>query len=52
MRQGNWKLVALSGKPWELYDLSVDRTEMHNLAKEQPERVKTMAEIFKGWRAR
>jgi arylsulfatase A-like enzyme len=52
VRVGNWKLVALANKPWELYDLGIDRTELHDLAKEQPERVKSMAEIFTLWQAR
>ncbi len=44
LRMGNWKIVA-SGKsaPWELYDLSRDRSETHNLAAKQPRRVRTMA---------
>jgi len=29
--------------PWELYDIEVDRAEMHNLAVAQPERLKQMA---------
>lgn len=43
-REGDWKLVA-SGKnqPWELYDLSKDRTEVNDLAKAQPDRVSRMA---------
>ncbi|MGM0486492.1 MAG: arylsulfatase, partial [Planctomycetota bacterium] len=43
VRMGRWKLVASRGKPWELYDLRTDRTELNNLAPEQPERVKQMA---------
>ncbi|VTS02671.1 sulfatase-like hydrolase/transferase [Tuwongella immobilis] len=43
-RQGDWKIVA-SGKerPWELYDLSVDRGEVTNLADRYPERVNKLA---------
>ncbi|MGK0740630.1 arylsulfatase [Leucobacter sp. Z1108] len=54
---GNWKIVAplpasgiessLSG-PWELYDLSTDPTETHDLAEAQPEQVELLAER---WRA-
>lgn len=41
---GDRKLVA-AGKdgPWELYDLAADRTETHDLAREQPETVRAMA---------
>lgn len=32
MRWGKWKLVREYEKPWELYDIDRDRTEMNNLA--------------------
>jgi len=50
VRMGTWKLVALPGKPWELYDLTNDRTELHDLAKQQPERVAAMEQIFNTWK--
>jgi arylsulfatase len=34
VRVGDWKLVSFRGSPWELYDLSKDRTELNNLANE------------------
>ncbi|HEX5447123.1 MAG TPA: arylsulfatase [Pirellulales bacterium] len=38
IRVGNWKLVAAGDQgPWELYDLSVDRSETNNLIGERPE---------------
>ena len=49
VRMGDWKLVALPGKPWELYDLKIDRTELHDLASQQPERVAAMAKVFEAW---
>jgi arylsulfatase A-like enzyme len=49
VRIGDWKLVALPGKPWELYDLKIDRTELHDLASQQPERVAAMAKEFEAW---
>jgi arylsulfatase A-like enzyme len=44
LRVGDHKIVA-AGKDaaWELYDLDGDRSETHDLAAEQPERVRTMA---------
>jgi arylsulfatase len=48
VREGKWKLVAEENKPWELYDVSVDRGEMRDLAADQPDRVKQMAD---GWQA-
>ena len=42
IRQGDWKLVAEHGKPWQLFNLGNDRSELQDLAAEQPERVKQM----------
>ncbi|MBA4191886.1 MAG: arylsulfatase [Planctomycetaceae bacterium] len=43
LRVGNWKIVA-AGKesPWELYDLSADRSETKDLAKEKPEKLREL----------
>ena len=49
VRVGDWKLVAENDKPWELYDMSADRSEMHDLAAEQPDRVKEMTTIYRRW---
>jgi arylsulfatase len=50
VRDGKWKLVAKGAKgPWELYDMDADRTEMHNLAAQQPDRVKEMAAAWQKW---
>lgn len=44
LRQGHWKIVAAGpDSAWELYDLSQDRSESHNLAGTYPERVKKLA---------
>jgi arylsulfatase len=42
--RGKWKLVGLPGKPWELYDIEADRSEMHDLAATHPEIAKDLAE--------
>jgi arylsulfatase len=47
-RVGRWKIVALAGQPWELYDAESDRTEQHDLAAAQPEHV---AELERQWQA-
>ena len=49
VRQGNWKLVAFDDKPWELYDFSVDRTELNDLSKTHPEKVKLMEAAWDKW---
>ena len=51
-RQGKWKLVALKGKPWELYDMQADRSELNNLAAQMPEKVKTMGALYQDWAKR
>ncbi len=44
LRMGNFKIVAAGAEsPWELYDLSSDRSETQNLAALDPERVRAMA---------
>jgi arylsulfatase A-like enzyme len=40
VRQGNWKLVALHGRPWELYDADL------------PERAAHLETIYRAWAAR
>lgn len=43
IRDGRWKLVAKENNPWELYDISADRSEQHDLSASQPERVRNLA---------
>lgn len=52
VRDGDWKLVSKHPGDWELYDMAADRTEMHNLAKEHPERVKELSEAWEQWAQR
>jgi len=52
VRQGKWKLVSAYPRNWELYDLEADRTELHNLAAEHPDKVREMANLYKAWAAR
>jgi arylsulfatase A-like enzyme len=53
VRVGNWKLVAKGpAGAWELYDIDRDRAEMHNLAQQQPERVKQMVGQWEAWAKR
>lgn len=53
VRVADWKLVAKGEKgAWELYDLAADRTELHDLAAQQPERVKQMAATWQAWAER
>lgn len=53
IRAGQWKLVARApAGAWELYDMEKDRTELHDLAEQQPERVKAMAAQWEAWARR
>ncbi|AKQ46182.1 arylsulfatase [Rufibacter radiotolerans] len=49
VRHGDWKIVTLNNKPWELYNLKEDRTEMNNLAAQHPEKVKQLAAKWQEW---
>ena len=49
VRMGDWKLVRFGKADWELYDLEQDRTELNNLAKKHPEKVKHMAALWDKW---
>jgi arylsulfatase len=46
LRVGDLKVVAEKASAWELYDLSKDRGEMHNLAAEKPEKLKEMVALW------
>jgi arylsulfatase A-like enzyme len=52
VRVGKWKLVRKYPGPWELYDMDLDRTEMHDLAAQHPERVREMAGQYEAWAQR
>lgn len=43
---GDYKLVREYGRPWALYNITENRTETINLAKDQPERVKQLAALW------
>jgi arylsulfatase len=52
VRDGRWKAVARWRGDWQLYDLATDRTELHDLAAEHPERLARLAEAWRAWAAR
>jgi arylsulfatase len=49
IRNGRWKLVRDYPDAWELYDIESDRTEQHDLAPENPELVRELAEDWQRW---
>lgn len=49
VRDGNWKLVAAKDKPWELYDLEKDRTELIDLSTQYADRVQELLDAYEEW---
>ena len=52
IRQGSWKAVFVPApagpEKWQLYDLSKDSGEIHDLAREQPDHPK-LRELLEYW---
>jgi arylsulfatase len=46
VRVGMWKLVAAKDSPWELYDLSRDRSETEDFAGQYPDKVRELAQLW------
>ena len=46
--RGNWKLLVYGAARTELYDLSADPGELHDLAKSNPDELKKMKTDFDG----
>ena len=51
VREGRYKLTALRGESWKLYDMERDRTELEDLADQQPRRVESLAKKWDTWAA-
>ena len=52
IRDANWKLVTSDDRDkdsWELYDLSNDRSETHDLSKEHPSKVEELLLKWHKW---
>lgn len=49
VREGDWKLVRMSGRPAELYDLSTDPAETMDLAAEQPAVTARLSAALDAW---
>jgi arylsulfatase len=53
VRVGKWKLVAKGpAGAWELYDMEADRTELHDVAAKEPQRVAEMKAKWEKWARR
>lgn len=51
VRVGDWKIVRVKERPWELYHLAGDPTETNDLASVRPEKVRALKERFASWKA-
>ncbi len=50
VRLGDYKLVRAGARsPWELFDLRNDRTEQHNLANQETDRVAALSKLWNRW---
>lgn len=49
-RQGDWKIVKQNAEAWELYDLSIDRTEMNDLAQANQDKLKELIEAYETYK--
>jgi arylsulfatase len=52
IRLGQWKLVREEPHAWELYDLSSDRTELHDLSAVHPDVVSSLRAQWEAWARR
>lgn len=45
----DWKLVSAYARPWELYRLNTDRTELNDLTAQYPEKVEQLEQLWLQW---
>ena len=52
VRIGDWKLVGPRGEPWKLFNMVEDRTELHDLTAQHPDKVALLHAAYDTWAAR
>jgi arylsulfatase A-like enzyme len=52
VRLGDWKLVRGFGGEWELYSMALDRTELHDVASDNPQVVRELRSLYEAWAER
>ena len=52
VRKGDYKLVAVHNTPWELYDMSKDRSELKDLASSMPRKAAELRSAWEAWAKR
>ncbi|MEM9703870.1 MAG: sulfatase/phosphatase domain-containing protein, partial [Planctomycetota bacterium] len=49
VRRGDWKLVREYRKPWELYQIREDPTELNDLSQSEPELREELITLWENW---
>jgi len=49
VRKGDWRLTALSGAGWQLFNLKNDYSETNNVAAEYPDKVRELKTLWNQW---
>ena len=49
VRKGDWRLTALSGAGWQLFNLKNDYSETNNVAAEYPDKVRELKALWNQW---
>ena len=52
VRLGRWKLVGRHNRPWQLFDMVVDRTELDDLSEQKPQLVNALQSSYQQWAQR
>lgn len=52
VRMGEWKLVAEHNAPWELFNMTEDRTELNDLVAGERDRAQRMTRLYEEWAER
>jgi len=52
VRKGDYKLVAMHNTPWELYDMSKDRSELKDLSSSMPKKTEELRAAWESWAKR
>ena len=52
VRQGKWKAVSRFPGQWELYDMAADRSELEDLAQENPKKLEALKALYQAWATR
>ena len=49
VRKGDWRLTALKGAGWQLFNLKNDYSETNNVAVEYPDKVRELKALWNNW---